>query len=269
MSEQLTLMCLVAHPDDESLGFGGILAKYAAEGVETSLVMATRGEAGWHGPAAEHPGPVALGQMREAELRAAARTLGVRDLAFLDYCDGELDQADPAAVIASITGLIRQMRPQVVVTFAPDGSTGHPDHIAISQLATAAMVCAADPSYPAAWDWPSHRVSKLYYVADTSQKIAAFEAVFGESAMQVDGVRRTFAGWPDWAITTRIDAADHWQQVWQAIRCHRSQLPGYEALLHITEDQHRYLWGCQEFYRAFSLVNAGRAVEDDLFAGLR
>jgi hypothetical protein len=62
---------------------------------------------------------------------------------------------------------------------------------------------------------------------------------------------------------------EHWQQVWQAIRCHRSQLPGYEALLHITEEQHRYLWGCQEFYRAFSLVTAGRAVEDDLFAGLR
>jgi hypothetical protein len=70
-------------------------------------------------------------------------------------------------------------------------------------------------------------------------------------------------------IADRIDAADHWMTVWQAVRCHRTQLPGYEALTRLTEAQHRRLWGRQGFYRAFSLVNGGRAVEADLFEGLR
>ena len=72
MSHELRLMCILAHPDDESLGTGGILARYAAEGVATFLVTATRGERGWQGNAAAYPGSHALGRMREAELRAAA-----------------------------------------------------------------------------------------------------------------------------------------------------------------------------------------------------
>jgi hypothetical protein len=68
---------------------------------------------------------------------------------------------------------------------------------------------------------------------------------------------------------TRIDTVEYWSQVWQAITCHRSQLPNYEALVQLPEERHRKLWGTQEFYRAFSLVNGGRTVEHDLFAGLR
>src|SRR6478735_5446176 len=96
----LKLMAVLAHPDDESLGFGGTLAKYAAEGIETFLVTATRGEAGrFHGHPQDdprHPGPAALGELRERELRAAAAVLGVREVALLDHRDSELDRADPA-----------------------------------------------------------------------------------------------------------------------------------------------------------------------------
>src|SRR3712207_3832534 len=115
MSEPVTLklMCILAHPDDESLGTGGTLAKYAAEGVDTYLVSATRGERGWSGPEQENPGPAALGQMREAELRAAAAVLGVRQVDFLDYIDGDLDRADPAEAIGRIVACLRQVRPQV------------------------------------------------------------------------------------------------------------------------------------------------------------
>ena len=94
MSKQLKLMCILAHPDDESLGTGGILVKYATEGIQTYLVTATRGERGWFRPKEDNPGLEELGRIREGELNAAARTLGLQEVSFLDYIDGEFDQAD-------------------------------------------------------------------------------------------------------------------------------------------------------------------------------
>src|SRR5206468_7403749 len=88
--ETLKLMCILAHPDDESLGTGGTLAKYAAEGIETYLITATRGERGWPGDPAENPGMEGLGKIREKELLGATQILGVRDVHFLDYIDGDL-----------------------------------------------------------------------------------------------------------------------------------------------------------------------------------
>src|SRR5579859_299068 len=115
--EPLRLMAILAHPDDESMGVGGVLAKYGAEGVETYLVTATRGEYGWQGVPAPDPGPDALGKLREQELMAAAKVLGLREVCLLDYIDGHLDDAPPAEVIAKLVGHLRRVRPQVVVTF--------------------------------------------------------------------------------------------------------------------------------------------------------
>ena len=84
MARSLKLMAIFAHPDDESLGTGGTLVKYAAEGIETYLVTATRGEHGWWGSEADYPGPEALGRTRETELRSAAQVLGMREVVFLD-----------------------------------------------------------------------------------------------------------------------------------------------------------------------------------------
>ena len=108
-----------------------------------------------------------MGQTREAELLAAAQILGVRAVHFLDYIDGDLDQADPAAAIGQIAGHLRRLRPQVVVTFGPEGAYGHPDHIAICQFTLAALVAAADPAWRPGPGSAPHRVSKLYYMADT------------------------------------------------------------------------------------------------------
>ena len=267
MTDQLKLMCVLAHPDDESLGTGGTLAKYAAEGIETYLVTATRGEHGWWGD--NYPGPEALGKIREAELRAAAKALGLREVNFLDYIDGDLDQADPIEAVAKIVGHLRRIKPHVVVTFGPEGGYGHPDHIAICQFASAAALCAADPNYAHSTELAPHRVSKLYYRVWTKEEIAAYESVFGDLVMSIDGVERRSVGWPDWAFTTRIDTEAHWRTAWQAVVCHRSQLPGYSKLENLSEEHHRGLWGCQGYYRAFSAVNGGRKVESDLFEGLR
>lgn len=269
MNPTLRLLCVLAHPDDESLGTGGILARYAAEGVETSLLMATRGERGWQGDARDYPGPQALARTRQGELAVAAKVLGLRRVRLLNYLDGELDQADPSEVVAAIARHIRLLRPDVVVTFGPEGATGHPDHIAIGQLTTTAVICAADGDFCIPRAWPPHRVAKLYYLAESRPQVARYSAAFGDTSMTVDGVARRFEGWDSWAITTRVDTSRFWRQVWRAVGCHQSQLPGYAALSALPEAQHRALWGVGEFYRVFSRVNAGPAVEDDLFEGLR
>jgi LmbE family N-acetylglucosaminyl deacetylase len=269
MANNLKLMCVLAHPDDESLGNGGILAKYAAEGVETYLVTATRGERGWFGDESEYPGPQALGKIREAELLAAARALGIRRVDFLDYLDGDLDQASPAEVIAKIVGQVRRVKPDVVVTFGPDGAYGHPDHIAICQFTTAAIVEAASAASLYHRDLPPHAVSKLYYMAPTQQLGVAYQAVFGDVVMHIDGVERRGIGWPEWAITTRIDTKDYRQTVWEAVLCHQSQLVAYRQLEYASQEYQKDLWDTQTYCRAFSLVNGGRKVESDLFEGLR
>src|SRR5262249_17484674 len=138
MTEAFRLLAITAHPDDETLGFGGTLARYAREGVEVSLMTATRGERGrYRGHPAgspEHPGPAALGAIREQELHAAADVLGIRQVRLLGYDDQRVDQTDVMSATATIAEGLRAIRPQVVVTFAADGAYGHPDHIAISQL---------------------------------------------------------------------------------------------------------------------------------------
>jgi LmbE family N-acetylglucosaminyl deacetylase len=269
MGDTLKLLAILAHPDDESLGFGGILAKSAAEQVETHLVTATRGERGWNAESGKYPGVAALGKVREAELRAAAQVLGVRDVELLGYIDGELDQAHPSEAVAKIVKHLRRVQPHVVVTFGPDGCYGHPDHIAISQFTTAAILEAANPHSSYARHLAPHVVAKLYYMAPSKDLLDAYQSAFGELAMRIDGEDRRAAAWPDWQMTTRIDASEQWRTVWKAVCCHQSQISGAPHLERSSEQQHKMLWGHPTYYRAFSLVNGGRGVERDVFAGLR
>jgi LmbE family N-acetylglucosaminyl deacetylase len=270
MNRRLRLMAVLAHPDDESLGFGGTLAKYAAEGIEVSLVCTTRGERGWTGERTAYPGPLALRRLREAELRAAADALGVADVRFLDYLDGEVRCADQGEAVAEIVKEMRRVRPNVVVTFGPDGAYGHPDHVAVSQLTTTAVVCAADRTYDAGVGAEPHRVAKLYYRIWTAAEQDRYEAVFGRVTIDVDGERRGGVGWPDWMATARLDTAADWPAVWAAVSCHRSQVDASATLTNLPPEALRALWGRQHFYRAMSAVGGGHGiVEDDLFAGLR
>jgi LmbE family N-acetylglucosaminyl deacetylase len=276
MSTPLRLLAVLAHPDDESLGLGGVLARYAAEGVETYLVTATRGERGrFKGipPGADgHPGGEELARIRERELDAAARVLGIRETWILGYGDGQLDRAPAREAVRRIAACVRRVRPQVVVTFGPDGAYGHPDHIAICQFATAAAVAAADPARDGddgAGPLAPHAVSKLYYMASSQASWDAYQEAFKKLVSVVDGVEREARPWPEWALTTRVDTRAHWPTAWRAVSCHESQIGGYERLKHLSPDHHEALWGSQSFYRALSTANGGRAREADLFEGLR
>lgn len=258
----LRLMAVLAHPDDESLGVGGTLARYASEGVEVHVLTATRGDAGryrTHRPGdPQHPGASALADIRERELRAAAAVLGVQDLALLDYHDQHLDRVAPQDAIAAVVQHLRRVHPHVVVTFGPDGGYGHPDHIAISQFTTAAVVAAADPA-----------ISKLYYIAWPESTWAAYQSAFKTLTSTVDGVERQAVPWPDWAITTLIDTRRFGPTVWRAIACHDSQMSVYTHLRDLAPAHRQALFDVQSFYRAFSTVNGGRARETDLFEGIR
>jgi len=251
-------MCVLAHPDDESLGTGGVLAKYGGEGVATYVVSATRGERGRFDDSGRSPGPEVVGRAREAELRAAADVLGVHEVILLDYHDGALDEAPAGEAAEAIAVHIRRIKPHVVVTFDPYGAYGHRDHIAISQLTTAAIVRAAD----------THRVAKFYYFVTGAEKWAAYQAAFKTMTSKVDGTVREATAWPDWAITTVVDATAVWRTVWRAVQCHKTQLSIYKNLGALSEEDQKLIWGRAEFYRVFSLVNGGRERETDLFEGV-
>jgi LmbE family N-acetylglucosaminyl deacetylase len=262
-------MLVLAHPDDETLGNGGTIARYADEGVAVHLVTATGGEQGWFGDPEANPGPEEVARLRADELRGAAAVLGLSEVCFLGYPDGELAKAPVAEAIGKIASHLRRVRPQVVITFDQFGAYGHPDHIAITQLTTAAIARAAAAGYADPEARAPHQVDKLYYMAWTQDEIDYYQQAFGELVMHIDGSQRAAVAWPEWGVTTRIDAYESWRRVWQAVRCHRTQLPLYERLLSLPEEGHRQMWGSNAYYRALSTVDCGDGLEQDLFAGLR
>ena len=168
----ITLLSVLAHPDDESFGMGGTLAKYAANGLDVHLICATRGEAGEVDP--EYlEGYSSIADLRVHELNCAVNELGIKPVHLLDYRDsgmtGSPDNENPRALInapldkvaGEIADFIRELKPEVVVTFDPIGGYRHPDHIFIHKAATKAFDLAGDLSYKSSHD--PYQPARLYY----------------------------------------------------------------------------------------------------------
>jgi LmbE family N-acetylglucosaminyl deacetylase len=275
MREELTLLAVFAHPDDEAFGCGGTLSKYAAEGVTVHLVTATRGEAG--GIAV--PGLASLANLpdvRERELRCACQAYGIEPPHLLDYVDGHLTVMHQGQAVGKLVRLIRDIRPQVMITFGPDGIYGHYDHIAVHRWATIAYDLAADPdcfpdvSPDGELVCAPHQVAKLYYRAITQQQIDEWVDYGMSSAVMMDGVPFPFVGHPDDAITTVIDVHTMVENKIEGIRCHRSQIgdenPYVEAPEAVTS---RPSFRQETYILARSTVEIPKGVETDLFTGLR
>ncbi len=173
MDERKTILFVGAHPDDETFGIGGTLAQYAAAGVKVYYACATRGEAGTIGPEAMK-GYATIGEMRWAELTCAAKVLGLADIIHLGYRDsgmaGSEDNKHPEALVKApveqvagrIVKVIREIKPQVVITFDPVGGYRHPDHIAVHNATVKAFSTASDPQqYIEAG--PAFTPQKLYF----------------------------------------------------------------------------------------------------------
>ncbi|MFQ5576386.1 MAG: PIG-L deacetylase family protein, partial [Anaerolineae bacterium] len=162
-----TLLAIFAHPDDEAFGTGGVLSKYAAQGVNVHLITATCGEAGQIADPALAT-PQTLARVREQELRCACRTYGINPPHLLRYPDGQTSQVNQKEAVGKIVHLIRRLKPQVVIAFGPDGIYGHYDHLVLHRWAVLAVDLAADPEW-----FPeqltarrrTHTVGRLYYRA--------------------------------------------------------------------------------------------------------
>ncbi len=225
--KEFSLLAVFAHPDDESNAAGGTLARYAREGAAVTLVSATRGELGITGL-----DPEAAGAVRERELRAAAAALGAREVRLLGYRDGELALADEKQAVAQIVALLREIKPQVVVTFGPDGISGHPDHVTVSRWVTAAFEASAV-------------AQKLYYVAPS------------DATQQACGVPppREVIGGP----VAAIDVGEDLQAKVQAMRCHISQSPPEVDAPQLE---------CHEYFRLARSRGGAMLDGTDLFAGV-
>ncbi len=266
-----TLMAVFAHPDDEAFGTGGTLARYAAEGGDVHLVTATRGEAG----EIAEPGlaiPANLPQVREQELRCACQIYGIHAPRFLDYVDGQLTMVHQGQAVGKLVRIIRQVRPQVLITFGPDGIYGHYDHIAVHRWATIAADLAADPDcFPdqVTETCERHRISKVYFVALPEEQVAAMAEEDRPAAIMMDGVPFRFAGRRRDEITTVIDVSDHAEAKLRGIRCHATQIDPHSPFAETPDEVLSQPWFQREhFILARSAAGWPDAVETDLFTGL-
>ncbi|MEP7341509.1 MAG: PIG-L deacetylase family protein [Acidobacteriota bacterium] len=238
------LLAVFAHPDDESLVAGGTLARYAAEGWQTALICATRGE--W-GPISDDAlaDYETLGQVRERELRAACEVLGVSWLRFLDLEDACVSAViateEEALVLEKIVRAIRELRPQTIITFGPDGLYGHADHIAIGQLATTARSLAADSTaFPQhlTENLAAHHVTNLHFATAPQELYPELLARLAESGYGAHlwGIPPERFGIPAEEITTVVDVAPFVEQKLRALRCHRTQLDADHVFTLITPE---------------------------------
>ena len=232
----LKLLAVFAHPDDEAFAAGGTLAKCAASGIEVVIVSATRGEAG-----IEAVPPAQAGVIREMELRRAALALGASGVRFLGYLDGTLPDADADEAIDRLITLLRELRPEVLITFGPDGISGHPDHVAIRRWVTAAFDALDEPEAP----------QRLYTIAPS----LATEQGCGVSNAP-----------PLPAEAVGVDVSAHRLAKMRAMQAHVSQEPPYKG----DPVREALQLECHEwFVLARSRMPSGNRQAGDLFAGLR
>jgi LmbE family N-acetylglucosaminyl deacetylase len=248
LSEDLSgrsLLAVFAHPDDESLACGGLLAWCAQLGAQVSLLCATHGE---HGP--ENDGgrvvpssPASLREIRARELRAASSVLGVANLLLLDYEDGMLAWTDGEQLEADIRDAIRRLRPDVVITFGEDGLYWHPDHIAVHERTTAAVTALGDEA-PALY-YVSMPPGSMRAVLENAASTVARGG--GEPPRLILGIADVDAfGALAPAPTLVVETGDFATRKLAAIRCHRSQLAD-DALAVLAESDAARLLGIEHY----------------------
>lgn len=282
----LRLLTIHAHPDDETITMGGLLALCADRGIATSLICCTDGKVATifdpEYAANESDIRPRLKEIREDELREACSILGVGELHFLEYGDsGMADtdtnhlpeafwKADLDGVVRRLVEHIRRFRPHVVVTYDGNGGYGHPDHVQAHRAALLAVEAAYTPLYPDAGEpW---RVSKLYYTAfprsaarraTEMARNAGMDPPFGDA----DPDTLPFLTPDEW-VTTTVGHREQVSRKLAALRAHRSQLTEAEfPLLRIPEEVVREVWAEEHFQLVFSRVPTS-VPETDVFAGL-
>jgi LmbE family N-acetylglucosaminyl deacetylase len=208
------LLLVLAHPDDESMGTGGLILRHTRAGIATHLVCATYGEAGWQGkpPGAKKED---LAEIRVKELEAAAAALALSGVELWDYPDGGVSGSDQREITQRVWEQISKLRPRAVVGWGPDGAYGHADHIAMGACTDAAVAAMTEGERPA-----------LYHVAIDGQLDEFYR----------DALRLTGDGQLPLQPTEKVDVvieldADEVMMKLRAIDCHRSQLEDWRIAI--------------------------------------
>lgn len=307
-SQNLRLMIVHAHPDDEVFGTGGTLLRYAEEGASTVLVCCTLGEEGEiHDPNLDPTeAKPRLGQIREGELRCAANILQIGSVELLGYRDSGMagtpendnpdsfHQADLTEATARLVHLIRQHRPQVLMSYDDFGGYGHPDHKKAHAVTQEAFSRAVDPQFAPTPNLEPWQPIKLYEFGMVREMIhlwrdgaqeerarRAAEAVANGATAPVAEEPETDGPWtqeffeemvkhsiPLADLTTRIDVERYRERTMDALRCHRTQIPEDSDFYREQNNIPTELRNFQYFQLVKSLVPVP-GQEDDLFAGLR
>ncbi|RCG31407.1 N-acetyl-1-D-myo-inositol-2-amino-2-deoxy-alpha-D-glucopyranoside deacetylase [Sphaerisporangium album] len=296
------LMLVHAHPDDESSGTGATMAKYAAEGARVTLVTCTLGEEGEIVvPDLAHLASDQedrLGEHRIGELEAACKALGVEDHRFLGgpgrwRDSGMMDtptnenprcfwRADLDEAAGELVKIIREVRPQVLVTYDDNGFYGHPDHIQAYRVAWRAFELAADPSHGDGEPW---KIAKFYFTTMPKSSMRRLAEAMRDTDFDFfteENIDELPFGAPDEVITTEIDARAHAGAKLDALRAHRSQVDLGDPWFKISESMGQESMGVEYYILAAGERGpAGRGIpkedggldathdrEDDLFAGI-
>ncbi len=223
------LLAIFAHPDDETFRCGGTLSLLAKHGVRVHLLTFTCGQAGVHGNL-----PICsrseLGEVRARELICACDALGLQTPTILGYEDGKLMDANQEDCIAQIIFYIQKYRPQVLLTWPPNGLSGHPDHIAVSQWTASAYLRAKEMGL--------EELSALYFLA------------VPETLANDLGMKQLYAI-PDDEVTVTNDIESVWQEKMAAIKCHQTQA-AESPILFASEEKKKKFLGYEHFYRAYA-----------------
>jgi len=279
-----TILCVMAHPDDESFGMGGTLALYAALGHKVHLLTATKGEAG---EVEEQflQKYNSIAELRTDELCCAARILNLASVEFLDYRDSgmagsqdnnhleSLFQTPVEEVAGHILTAIRKLKPDVVLTFDPIGGYRHPDHIAVHNATVLAFEQSADPTVPDSENLPPHQPARLYFhtmpVAFMRFAIKLMKLIgkdprrFGKN-QDIDLVSIAEVNFP---IHVRINYSSVQRQRDAASACHASQGGGKMGGGILGPLRRIMAKPVDNFMQAYPLGEDGR-VRTDLFDGL-
>lgn len=275
-----SILACFAHPDDESFSSGGTLAHYASHGDEVTLICATRGEAG------EISDPALatrqnLAEVREAELRCAARALGITRVEFLGYRDSGMEgtednnnplayvMADRDEVVGKLVGYMRGLRPDVVLTFDPDGAYGHPDHIAIHHHTVAAVAAARDETrfQEAGPVWAPRR---LFFTALSKTRFAEMRRRLEEMGIDTSAFDRPdmpILGQEDDEIDVTMDVRNLLPAKRRALSCHATQFGSDNFMRQLSGDVADDLMALESFtlWWGTPIPDGG---EGDLFSGL-
>jgi N-acetyl-1-D-myo-inositol-2-amino-2-deoxy-alpha-D-glucopyranoside deacetylase/mycothiol S-conjugate amidase len=279
-NDKFTLLAVHAHPDDESISTGGILAKYSAKGFRTVLAYGTRGEAGdILNPqfVSSKPG-LNIKEIRAIELESAVKVLAVGSVYFLGYRDSGMAgspenhhpqafaRADIGEATTRLVEIVRRVRPQVIVTYNEKGTYLHPDHIMANRVTLRAFQASADPQFEIDEALDPWQPTKLYYTAIPLERIRRMHRIAKEQG-EDPGFDPEVIGTIEKKISASVDVRKYLSQKLEALNCHQSQMNPNSVIRRMSEEFREEVMGYEHFQCVHGCRNTDTR-ETDLFEGL-